>query len=344
MSGQNLNGSKQLNQLPRRRRERACRWRWWKPRHTRGRGKIGIVGSWRRGQVWIARARWRGKVWIESLSWQGRRRQTRSHAWRRSRRWRQSRSSWRSRRWWSAIEVPSRSAHRSRRRRSRRSSAIVHHRARPSRCHAHTRPSTAAHHAHVSGRCTAHTHAHATTTSRRGRKSRPDPRPLPRLVIDVELGPRHLIVLLSPPRRQRRYLGVGPDVSLLGRRQPHGPGTPLVQMLLVVQFEVLPELPSSTLLLPSSGGIMREVGVGIVVEEAGHGDEVWKSRQSKSSSQASKGKGPMAKVDGSGSVEVRKWPDRRQRNRPLLLAFVLGCFAFHIRRSAVSYFRSPTSS
>ena len=233
--------------------------------------------------------------------------------------------------------MPSRSAHRSRRRRSRRSSAIVHHRARPSRCHAHTRPSTAAHHAHVSGRCTAHTHAHATTSSRRGRKSRPDPRPLPRLVVDVELGPRHFIVLLSPSRRQRRYLGIGSDVSLLGRRQPHGPGTPLVQMLLVVQFEVLPELPSSTLLLPSSGGIMREVGVGIVVEEAGHGDEVWKSRQSKSSSQA------MRKQPRWMEVEVRKWPDRRQRNRPLLLACLRAGVAspFVSALRGLSYFRCP---
>ena len=48
-------------------------------------------------------------------------------------------------------------------------------------------------------------------------------------------------------------------------------------MLLVVEFEVLPELPSTTLLLPSGGGVMREVGVGVVVEEAGHrdGDGVW---------------------------------------------------------------------
>ena len=265
-----------VNQLPRRRRrERACRWRWRKSRRTGGRGKIGIVGSRRRGEVWIARARRRWKVGIESLSWQRRRRQTRSHARRRSRRGRQSRSSRRSRRWRSAIvEVSSRSAHGSGRRRPRWSSTVAHHRSRPGRSHAHTRSSTAAHHAHVSGRCTAHTHAHApTTSSRRGRKARPDPRPLPRLVVDVKLGPRHLIVLLSPPRRQRRYLGVGPDVGLLGRRQPHGPGTPLVQMLLVVQFEVLPELPSTALLLPSGGGVMREVGVGIVVEEAGHRDD-----------------------------------------------------------------------
>lgn len=261
---------KQINKLPRRRRERACRWRWRKSRCTRGRGKIGIVRSWRRGQVWIARARGRGKVGIESLSWQRWRRQSRSHARRRSRRIGIV-ESW----WWSAIiEVSSRSAHRSRRRRSRWSSAIAHHWARPSRSHAHARPSTtAAHHAHVSGRCTAHTHAHthATTTSGgRGRKARPDPRPLPRLVVGVKLGPGHLIVLLSPTRRQRRYLGVGPDVGLLGRRQPHGTGTPLVQMLLVVEFEVLPELPSTTLLLPSSGGIMRQISVGVVVEEARH--------------------------------------------------------------------------
>jgi len=234
---------------------------------------VGIVGP---------RRRW-WKVGIEPSGRQGGRRQPRSHTRRRSWQWRspprrrrQSRSSRRRR---AAIEVPSRSwsrprpAHRSRW--PRRSSAISHHRPRrrtatthrrpsPSRrTHAHTRPSAGrAHHAHVPW--TTH------PTRGRGREARPDPRPLVRLVVDVKLGPGHQVVLLSPSRRQGRHFGVGPNVRLLRRRQPHGTGPPLAEILLVVQLEVLPELPPPALLLPSRGRVMGQVRVGIVVEEAGH--------------------------------------------------------------------------
>ena len=154
---------------------------------------------------------------------------------------------------------------------SRRRRTCTHRRPTPSRrthahAHAHSRPSArrGAHPAHIP-RTT-----HPTTRRGRGRKARPDPRPLPRLVVDVELGPGHLVVLLPPSRRQGRHFGVGADEGLLGRRQPHWSGAPLVEILLVVQLEVLPELPSPALLLPSRGGVMGQVRVGIVVKEARH--------------------------------------------------------------------------
>lgn len=219
------------------------------------------------------------KVGIEPSGRQGWRRQPRPHTRRRSwqrrpppRRRRHSRSSRRRR---AAIEVPSRWSGRSsaisHHRPSRRRRTCTHRRPTPSRrthahAHAHSRPSArrGAHPAHIP-RTT-----HPTTRRGRGRKARPDPRPLPRLVVDVELGPGHLVVLLPPSRRQGRHFGVGADEGLLGRRQPHWSGAPLVEILLVVQLEVLPELPSPALLLPSRGGVMGQVRVGIVVKEARH--------------------------------------------------------------------------
>jgi hypothetical protein len=62
----------------------------------------------------------------------------------------------------------------------------------------------------------------------------------------------------------------GLDKSLLSGCEAHGSLAPIRHVGLVVQAKVLPKLPSSSLLLSSSGRIVRQIGIAIVVEEARH--------------------------------------------------------------------------
>jgi hypothetical protein len=125
----------------------------------------------------------------------------------------------------------------------------------------------------------------ASVTSRRG-KGRPgwgrnEPRPYPRPVavgrIKVEGDSRHVVDALLPPLGEGRDEGIVPapcpDEGLLGTGEAHGPPPPLAEVPLVVDPEVLPELPSPPLLLPPRGAVVGKVRVGVIVEEARHDDQ-----------------------------------------------------------------------
>jgi hypothetical protein len=109
----------------------------------------------------------------------------------------------------------------------------------------------------------------------RGRdEARPNPRPVSGGGVNVEGNARYVVGTFRPSVREGRDEGVvlapGPDECLLGAGQPHRSTPPVGQVPLVVDPKVLPELPSPPLLLPSRGAVVRQVRVGVIVEEAGH--------------------------------------------------------------------------
>jgi hypothetical protein len=92
--------------------------------------------------------------------------------------------------------------------------------------------------------------------------------------VNVKGNARHKVNFFLPTMGKRRDGGmirpVGLDKSLLSGCEAHGSLAPIRHVGLVVQAKVLPKLPSSSLLLSSSGRIVRQVGIAIVVEEARH--------------------------------------------------------------------------
>ena len=116
--------------------------------------------------------------------------------------------------------------------------------------------------------------ATATTTGRRRNESGPDPAPIPRGFVVIKGNPRALVGVLLPTVRERWdhpiVLATGTDVSLLCRGQSHAALLPFDNVRLVVQLEILPELPTPPLLFAAGGTVVGQVRVGIIVKEAGH--------------------------------------------------------------------------
>lgn len=110
----------------------------------------------------------------------------------------------------------------------------------------------------------------------RGRRdeSGPDPAPVARIFVEIKGDPGALVGVLLPPVwkrwNHRIFLAPGTDVPLLCRGQSHSTLLPLHDVCLVVQLEVLAELPSSALLFAAGGTVMRQIRIGVIVEEAGH--------------------------------------------------------------------------
>lgn len=112
----------------------------------------------------------------------------------------------------------------------------------------------------------------------RGRRDEtgPDPAPVARLFVEIKGDPGALIGVLLPSVRKRWnhriFLAPGTDVPLLRRGQSHSTLLPLHDVCLVVQLEVLAELPSPALLFAAGGTVVRQIRVGVIVEESGHGE------------------------------------------------------------------------
>jgi hypothetical protein len=120
------------------------------------------------------------------------------------------------------------------------------------------------------------TPASATTTGRRRDESGPDPAPIPRGFVVIKGNSRALVGVLLPSvgkgRNHAILLATGTNVSLLCRGQSHSALLPFHNVCLIVQFEILPELPTSALLFAAGGTVMGQIRVGIIVKEAGHGE------------------------------------------------------------------------
>jgi hypothetical protein len=58
---------------------------------------------------------------------------------------------------------------------------------------------------------------------------------------------------------------------LLRGCQAHFTASPLINIIFVMQFKIFAKLPSSTLLLASCSTVVRQISVGVVVEETRHG-------------------------------------------------------------------------
>lgn len=96
---------------------------------------------------------------------------------------------------------------------------------------------------------------------RRGRnETRSDPRPCSCSVVVVEGDTGRLVYILFPTIRQSWDHGIlssfCTDVRLLGRGQAHGTLPPTIDVLLVMQLEIFPELPAASLLLAPRGTVM----------------------------------------------------------------------------------------
>lgn len=111
---------------------------------------------------------------------------------------------------------------------------------------------------------------------RRRTKARTNPLTSAALLVHVEVVLRGLVQLLRPTgrKRSRRRRTPRAQKGLLRGRQTHRPGAPIVQSLLVVQLEILPKLPSPSLLLPTRCAVVGQIGVRVVVEETRHRQHV----------------------------------------------------------------------
>lgn len=113
-------------------------------------------------------------------------------------------------------------------------------------------------------------------------EGRPDPGPCPRLVVAVEGDAGAFVDVLSPPVGQwgdhRVVLPPGADIALLSGGEAHPPLPPLFEVVLVVKLEVFAELPPPALLLPPGCAVVRQVRVGVIVEEARHRQEKGRCR------------------------------------------------------------------
>mmetsp|Transcript_17540 Transcript_17540/g.36836 ORF Transcript_17540/g.36836 Transcript_17540/m.36836 type:complete len:219 (-) Transcript_17540:74-730(-) len=140
-------------------------------------------------------------------------------------------------------------------------------------------------HGHVRRRRAPHSHPHSRS---RRTEPRPHPAPLPARLLHVVKHARRLVQFLLPPLRQWRHdhsirshdplpddltrggMTSRPKVGLLGRGQAHGTGAPFREVFFVVEFEVFAKFPAAALLFAAGSGIVGQVGVGVIVEEAGH--------------------------------------------------------------------------
>ena len=111
---------------------------------------------------------------------------------------------------------------------------------------------------------------------RRRNKTGSHPGSFFRLRVDKVGNPRHVIFGFFPSLRKRRYHRILRShrlhVGLLRRGQSHRSPSPLIHVRLVVDLEVLAKFPASALLLATSGRVMCQVRIRVVVKEAGHGD------------------------------------------------------------------------
>ena len=150
----------------------------------------------------------------------------------------------------------------------------------PSHAHAHPHAGRGSAWASTSHR--AHPHAGRRSSPHRWRcptrwrwdKSGPDPRPFSRFGMDVKANAGNVVDVFLPSIGkgwdERIVFSAGFEKRLLRSRQSHGSATPFGHMFLVMHFEILSKFPSPSLLFPSRGTVVRQIGVGIIVKKAGH--------------------------------------------------------------------------
>jgi hypothetical protein len=112
------------------------------------------------------------------------------------------------------------------------------------------------------GRSTSSPHGGWGTTTGWGRdEAWTDPCPFPRFIVVVVTDTGTIVHIFLPPIWQggdhRVVLSPGTDIPLLRGGEAHPPLPPLVEVGLIVQFEIFAKLPSPPLLLPSSGTVVR---------------------------------------------------------------------------------------
>lgn len=110
----------------------------------------------------------------------------------------------------------------------------------------------------------------------RWNKTGSDPTAFSRFFVVIEGNVGALVHVFLPSIREGWnpwiVLAHGPDVGLLGPCQSHSPLLPFNDVFLVVQLEVFPKLPSSSLLFATGGAVVCQIRIGVVVKETRHCD------------------------------------------------------------------------